>query len=343
MSSTQYLSDAATRHSVFLQRYAGGQSKEAVNLLYRLRRNINARLMQEPTNFQRGRLEAVLLDINAMMKVGFDEIEAHQMNAARELIKVEAATSVTLFNKAATIDFTLPSDSTLIAAVMISAMKVNPKINTGITIQQALQQFGIKKSKQIAQIISDGVILGDTTAVISKKVGELINTLHRRQLDALVRTIANSTSSLARSQIYHANSDIMDGYKWIATLDNRTTMICGSRDGKVFQEGGPMPPAHFNCRSTTIPNILPEYDMGAKVKGSRPSIGADGIKQVSTRTTYGGWLKKQPIEFVDEALGIERSKLFREGKLSIGNFVDPTGRVYTLAQLERMNPIAFLE
>jgi len=104
-----------------------------------------------------------------------------------------------------------------------------------------------------------------------------------------------------------------------------------------------MPPAHWNCRSTTIPIIKPEFDMGAKIKGKRPSIGGTGVKQVSSRTTYGGWLKKQPTAFVDEALGVERSKLFRAGKFKIDAFTDPTGRVYTLLQLQKMNPIAFIE
>jgi len=83
--------------------------------------------------------------------------------------------------------------------------------------------------------------------------------------------------------------------------------------------------------------------MGAKIKGERPSIGAKGVERVSSRTTYGGWLKKQPKAFIDEALGPERSELFRAGKLSIDKFVDPTGRVYTLTQLQKMNPIAFQE
>lgn len=342
MSTTQYLTDAATRHAVFLQRYAGGQSKEASALLSRIRRDINARLANEPTTFQRNRLDAVLMEINAITATGFKDIELQQIAAAQEQVLAEARFSVGLFNKSATVDFIRPSSSALVAAVMSSGMVAEKK--AGVTIEQALQQFGVKKSKQIAQVISDGVVLGDTTPVISRTVGQLINTLQRRQLDTLVRTITNNVSSIARGQVYYANRDILDGYQWVSTLDNRTTMICGSRDGKIYQYGsGPMPPAHWGCRSTTIPAVKPEYDMGAKLKGDRPSIGAEGVEKVSARTTYGGWLKKQPKSFVDEALGMERSELFRAGKLKIDQFVDPTGRVYTLIQLQKMNPIAFLE
>jgi hypothetical protein len=57
--------------------------------------------------------------------------------------------------------------------------------------------------------------------------------------------------------------------------------------------------------------------------------------------TYGGWLKKQPASVQDEVLGIERAKLFRSGKLSIGKFTDDTGKVYTLDQLKKLEPLAF--
>jgi len=347
MSSTQYLTDAATRHAVFLQRYAGGQSKEATALLMRLRRDINARLSQEPTAFQRERLEAVLRDISGIAAIGFKGIERGQIISSMDLVKSEAAFSTKLFGKAATIDFTLPQDAALIAAVMTTSMAA--PLNAGVTIEDALQQFGAKKSKQIAQVITDGVILGDTTPVISQKVGQLINTLQKRQLDALVRTIANHTSSVARSQVYQSNSDIIDGYQWVATLDSKTTFICASRDGKVYMEGvGPMPPAHWNCRSTTIPKVKPEFDIGAKLKGKRPSVGATGAKQVSSRTSYEGWLKKQPREFQDEALGVERARMFRSGKVSLsktgkGGFIDPTGRTYTLLELEGMSGISMIE
>jgi SPP1 gp7 family putative phage head morphogenesis protein len=343
MSSTQYLTDAATRHAVFLQRYAGGQSKEALAELNRLSRNINARLAQEPTEFQRARLTAVLVDIEALSKEAFNTISRNTIHGAQNLAKVEAGFSVQLFNKATVgAEWTLPADATLIAGVMGSSMPVNQ--NSAISIEEALRQFSVKKTAQITQLISDGVTLGETTQTISKNVGTLINTLNRRQLDTLSRTITNHTASVTRGIVYEENADIIDGYQWISTLDGKTTFICGSRDKQVYQVGsGPLPPAHWGCRSTTIPKIKPEFDAGAKLKGRRPAKGATGAKTVSGRTTYGGWLKQQPKPFVDEALGVERSKMFRSGKLTIDKFVDSTGRVYTLGELERMNPFVFME
>jgi hypothetical protein len=343
MSATQYLVDASTRHQVFLQRYAAGRSKEAIATLSRLRRDINARLSQEPTVFQRNRLVAVLEDIEKLSVQAFGTIKQKVKLDAMELVSNEAEFSVNLYNKVSTATFVLPAESVLLAAVE-SAPMGGPLIGSK-TIDESLRQFGTKKSKQIMQAITDGLVLGDTTPTISQKVGTLINTLQRRQLDTLVRTVANSTSSMARTATYDANSDIIDGYTFVATLDSSTTLTCAEHDQEFVPNGmpGPKPSLHYGCRSTTTPRVKPEYSLAAGLKGERPSIGADGVEAVGSKTTYGGWLKKQPAAFVDEALGPERSKLFRSGAIKIGGFTDPTGRVYTLKELRGMNPIAFQE
>jgi len=344
MSTTQFLTDTSTRHAVFLQRYAGGESKKAVRALSRLRRDINARLSQEQTIFQRNRLSVLLEDIDRLYYQAYTPLSQQIKMGAFDLSKSEGAFTTNLFSKATSFDFILPPDSALIAAVEQAPMNtsIGPK---AITIDGALEQYGAKKAAQIKQTVIDGVALGDTTPDIASKVGDLINTLQRRQLDTMVRTITNHTSNVVRRAVYEQNGDVLDGYRWISTLDNRTTFICMSRDNKVYTNVGvdPMPPAHWGCRSTTIPEVDPKYNLGAKITGERASKGASGGKPVSANKTYGGWLKTQPREFVDEALGVERSKLFRSGKLTIDKFVDPTGRVYTLTELERMNPFVFAD
>ena len=110
-----------------------------------------------------------------------------------------------------------------------------------------------------------------------------------------------------------------------------------NRDGKVypFAPNSPTPPAHWGCRSVIVPKVKKKYDLFADLDGVRPSESGE----VSTRTTYGGWLKKQPKAFVDEALGPTRGRLFRSGKVKIDGFTDPTGRVYTISELYALNDI----
>ena len=56
-----------------------------------------------------------------------------------------------------------------------------------------------------------------------------------RQATALVRTAVNQVANRAHQEVYQANSDITKKYRYVATLDNRTTMICASLDGREFR------------------------------------------------------------------------------------------------------------
>lgn len=341
MSARQYLTDVATRHQVFLQRFAGGEAKKAKAALNRLRRDINARLSQEPTEFQRNRLVAVLADIDALYINLAIELNKSLLKSASDLVVDEAKFAAQTASKASTVDFIVPTDDKLINTVLQSRMKTNSRV-AAKKIDEAISEFAGKKAAQMNQLITDGLAVGDTTQQIQRKASNLVNTLQRRELDTVVHTAINQASSVGRKAVYDANADILDGHIWISTLDNKTCLYCGSRDQNKIMPGGEFPPAHFSCRCTTVPNVKPEYSLRPKSSG-RPALSADGVERVESNQSYGAWLKKQPSDFVDEALGAERSRLFRSGKISIDKFTDPTGRTYTLDQLRQMNGIAAIE
>lgn len=68
------------------------------------------------------------------------------------------------------------------------------------------------------------------------------------QISTIVRTSINQVANAASQQVYEANQDITKKYRYVATLDSRTTAICRANDGREFEYGkGPTPPLHFNC------------------------------------------------------------------------------------------------
>lgn len=70
-------------------------------------------------------------------------------------------------------------------------------------------------------------------------------------------------------------------YIWLSTLDEVTTDICRERHLNRYKYGeGPIPPAHYNCRSETVP-ADPE---GAAFPSS-----------------FNKWLRDQPNEFTSDA------------------------------------------
>lgn len=137
---------------------------------------------------------------------------------------------------------------------------------------------GVAKNERdrLSRAVRLGIVEGRTTDEIVRDVfgtetqgfrdGQLFKT--RRDAEAVVRTALNHVQNKAKEMFYDENSDIIQGLRWTATLDGRTTPLCRSRDGEIYDvDSGPRPPAHFNCRSI----MVPVFD-GDKIVGRRPSV-----------------------------------------------------------------------
>lgn len=171
-----------------------------------------------------------------------------------------------------------------------------------------------------------------------------------REAEALVRTSVQAAANDALEATYKEHSDIIKGYQAIVTLDARTSDICISRSGAMWDlEGDPLPgspyqgpypgppPWHFNCRTVIVPIVKSweELEPGLKGKLARESPGTrasmDG--QVAADLTYEDWLRTKPVQFQIEVLGRERYNLWKKGKLRLSELTDPQGRTLTLAEL----------
>jgi len=136
------------------------------------------------------------------------------------------------------------------------------------------------------------------------------------QVMTIVRTTVNQVTNTASQSVYKANPDVTEEYRYVATLDSRTTPICRDLDGQIFKYNeGPVPPQHFGCRSTTVAVVnYKKWGFTPPPVGKRAS--ADG--PVSANTTYGKWLYDQrksgtKFEAGSEqvaALGTSKAKYF---------------------------------
>jgi len=63
--------------------------------------------------------------------------------------------------------------------------------------------------------------------------------------------------------------------------------------------------------------------------------------QVPATLTYPQWLKRQPDDIQNEALGVTRAKLFRKGEVTVAAFTNRNGRLFTLDELRRREADAF--
>ena len=205
----------------------------------------------------------------------------------------------------------------------------------GEVVSKAFRGIAVDQAEQFSQVVRNGLLTGESTPAIAKRlIGRLqfgdygplsvkqlaaaggeLTAVANNQVMALVRTSINQVANAASQQVYEANQDITKKYRYIATLDTRTSARCRALDGREFEYGkGPMPPQHFNCRSTTVP-ILDYNQLGKDLgienlepppSGKRAASGG----MVPSDTTYGEWLKKQPRSVQNDAIGADKVPYF---------------------------------
>lgn len=144
----------------------------------------------------------------------------------------------------------------------------------------------------------------------------------------MVLTATNHIGQEAMNELGNANRDIASMDKYIATLDEGTTIQCAGYDGQTFKpKEGPFPPIHYRCRSRRVPKVDDKFSI--QIEGTRASYEGP----VSSKLTYSGFLRGQSNAFQDEVLGVERAKLFRSGAVRLEKFTDDDNRVIPLSRL----------
>jgi hypothetical protein len=148
----------------------------------------------------------------------------------------------------------------------------------------------------------------------------------RKSLERNTRTMIACLAETARDAAYRENQDIFSGYVHLATLDARTCLVCGEKDGKVYAslEAAPKLPAHHGCRCLYLPQIKGRE--GADV-AERASM--DG--PVGGTVTWKDWLARQSDERRLDILGPARHAMYKAG-VDTGAFVTDS-RILTLSQL----------
>jgi len=226
----------------------------------------------------------------------------------------------------------------------------------GETVTKAFRGIAVDQAERFSQVVRQGLLTGEPTPAIAKRLigslqfGEEAKTVKQliaaggqatavadNQVVALVRTSINQVANTASQQVYEANQDITPRYRYVATLDTRTSAICRALDGREFEYGkGPTPPQHFNCRSTTVP-VIDYKALGFTPPPAGTRASADG--QVPVNESYGQWLAKQPLPVKAKALGANKVAYFDKlsakygPKDAIAKLVRDDGSELTLDQL----------
>ena len=336
--------DALTRHQIGLQRLSNATVRKIKALLKRSDARILERLLRDDlTEFSRARQEKLLRDIRRIVESIYTDVTGQIRIDLESLAEYEVEFQENLFKRTLPIrfDMTTPAPDQIIAAV-------NSRPFQGRLLKEWFKGLEEGAFRRLRDTIRTGVVEGITTDQLIRNIrGSSANNykdgileISRRGAEATVRTALNHTANAARNELYKRNKSLIKGVQWLSTLDGRTSAICRARDGMVYDvDKGPRPPAHPNCRSSTVPVIKSWREIG--LKGLPASTRASMNGQVAADMNYGDWLRKQPVSFQNDVLGERKATLFRKGKLPIDRFVNRVGDELTLDELRRQESEAW--
>lgn len=143
------------------------------------------------------------------------------------------------------------------------------------------------------EVLTKGLVAGYSNQQMARELRDKTNAAYDRAR-RLVRTETNYIHNQATASLYGEWG--VEYYEYLATLDTRTSPMCSALDGRRFRYterkyGVNYPPLHPWCRSTTIPIVYEEDDIGTRIARD-----ADGKNiKVLAGMKYAQW--KQ--QFVD--------------------------------------------
>lgn len=334
------LSETIISHQIWLQRLGTQTASLSIPFVNKMRAEVRDAVLKfgddartvKKLNKMLASLDGVLSDVTGDWKNTIEK-------SLREIADYENKWFIHTLqdNTKAKTFITAPTAEELWSRIKFAPLALS---NAPLVLNDLLSGWGDNERNRLLRGVQTGFVQGQTTRQIVSGVagaGGLAD-ISERNVMTVVRTAVSHVSNTARDEVYSSNNDIVQKYQWVSTLDSRTSTVCKSRDGQKYVIGkGPMPPAHPNCRSTTIPIIEDDFldflDEGA-VRAAR---GANGGTQVDASTSYYDFLKQQPAWFQDEALGPVRGKIFRNSGISTEEFrvisVDGFGRPLTLQQM----------
>lgn len=346
-------------------RLANREVREALKILNRVDAQIAEAIQR--ADVESGRFtEARLLALRAQITELINALHTQQLGPAlidniREasMFASEVEQEALARLLPAGLDVTTPNLGVLQAAASLRPFN-------GAVMADWVDQLRASDLQRTWRAILDGITSGMTNADLirsllgTRSLGykDGVREVTRRGLQALVRTSINHATNTGRQMVWEANQDIIGSVRWVSTLDTRTTPICQFRDGKVGPvvagtdwtppDGAevldpPMarPPAHPNCRSTTVAVTKSWRELGFDIdempEGTRASM--DG--QVPASMNYREWLERQSASVQEDVLGATRLRLWKEGGITPDRFYNDEGRYYSLADLRKRQPQAF--
>jgi len=154
-------------------------------------------------------------------------------------------------------------------------------------------------TRALAQDIKEELLINLITGRTDREVADIIANKFATGSSQARRLVRTESCNLANQMEMVSYEECgIEYYRFVATLDLRTSSICRNLDGERFkvseqQPGLNCPPMHPWCRSTTICDIGEEELANMKRRARDPHTGK--VKTFPANITYKQWHKEHVI------------------------------------------------
>ena len=169
-----------------------------------------------------------------------------------------------------------------------------------------------KLTDNIEQMLSQEFVRGRGPDDIARDFADRLNVSYSNA-QRLIRTEINYISNKGSLQAYK-DTGIVEKYRYLATLDSRTSDICRELDGEVFEikeakVGVNLPPLHPYCRSTTVPHF-DDDDIGELIEDriARDDDGEGKSVRLGENLKFFDWVDKYGSESFKKKVTAQRAK-----------------------------------
>lgn len=337
------LENSVIKYQIDFERYKNGQANEIIELLDKADAEISRFIRQTNGVVTKARYKNVAEKVREVSKslknkvddnIDLDGLIEYELLKEKKLLDMSKKY---IANPKKDILFKYPTLEQIKSAALFRPA------TDGLTYQSYLNGIEAGLFNTWDSAVRTGYLLGQSTNQIVKNVmgsvsqsDKLINagTIQslKNSINANTKTLLQSFANETRNMVYEANEQYLGDYdskgdkykyEYLATLDNRTCLVCAADDGKLFNDlndkDTPQLPRHRGCRCEIIPFFNIEGDFRASKEGYKKNV------------TFDEWLREQDEETQKEVLGATRYRMFKDG-ITIDQFVD-NGKTLTLAQL----------
>ena len=348
--------EALTRHDVEIIRFEAGLIKDAVVELDMLQAEIVREIKgAEPRT--RRQLSATLTRLNAAIDASYLAMASSHAAALSSFAMVEQGAVAAIVDKTTRVPL-LPKRFGEGLALEIVETTRTPNTPQGVTLGTRWQRQGNGLKQNLddslayavdnEQSLDDMLRLVRGTRATGFRDGVVFKS--KRGAETVIRTAQQTVTNATREALYARNTDTVSGRQAVAVLDNRTTLLCRSRNGFAWRmdgrpcRGTPMsfpgsPPWHWNCRTTLMPIfrsledlqsvVDPELNADLEEFGNRFAIDGKPAPLPSFAKTFGGL----PAAEQRQILGPGRLELYKGKKITLSELLNQQGRELTLTEL----------